>query len=428
MMKSIGLCAACVLLLSGCGGGEKNLPAPDSETEKEAMDQGENNQGADQPEAPEPESRTLGADRETTQPEEIMPDVSDLSPDPVLGYSDQELIGLAKAYYLKNQGLAPRYGEAEEIPGTYGRVSIWLYDPAGEGVEGGHGVTHSYYYVNRRTAQGTDTNFMPVDLTDVLERREPVNETCYEFVTGIPAADVELYAKKVKQLFLANDWTALSEELDYPATIDGVAFRTREEFLAVNFEEKLNPYFFVELEEESCRSMSGDADGIILGASGNVRIREIQKDDLSSPGLKVTAVKGLTESFGLPAKVRLNIVPDSLNDSSVKLLLENETDLNLVFGDDFKLQRYDYVNDTWEDMKPLTEETEFGNGVYVPKRGAPVEWTADWNSRYGKLEEGRYAVVKTVRDGDAKEESGSFECALDFVISVPRGQDYYFQN
>ena len=65
--------------------------------------------------------------------------------------------------------------------------------------------------------------------------------------TDIPAAEVEQFAKRVKQQLLTQDWNALAEELSYPITVDGVTYNSREEFLAADFETELNPYFFVEL-------------------------------------------------------------------------------------------------------------------------------------------------------------------------------------
>lgn len=252
---------------------------------------------------------------------------------------------------------------------------------------------------------------------------EPLNERCYELVTDIPAVEVEQFAKQVKQQLLERDWSALSENLMYPITIDGVTYYSIEEFPAADLEEKLNPYFFVEVEAESCRNMSSDWSGIMMGKTGRVWFSEILNNDLSSQGLKIKAINGLTESFGLPGGVGMKAAEDGVTFTSLNLLLQNETDLNLIFGDDFRLQKYDYNNDIWEAVEPLAGETAFNDIAYTPTRNHPVEWTADLSLMYGNLEEGRYMIIKKVLDADAPKNSSGFECAYDFILSVPQGRE-----
>ena len=165
------------------------------------------------------------------------------------------------------------HAQIEDMPDTYNRVHIWLYDMVDEGREA-RGAARCNYYVNRHTAQGTDTNFNPVDLTDVLTGKEPVPEDFYSLATDLPASQVEEFAKKVKQQLLLQDWDALAGELAYPVTIDGASYDTPEEFLAADFGTGLNPYFFVELEEETCSRMFCNWSGIMLGETGRVWVAE----------------------------------------------------------------------------------------------------------------------------------------------------------
>ena len=114
----------------------------------------------------------------------------------------------------------------------------------GQGKEAAHGVTRSNDYVTRHAAQGTDTDFKPVDQNDVLAGDDSVPEDFYSLATDLPASKVEQFAKKVKQQLMIQDWDALSGELSYPVTVDGVIYDTPEEFLAADFGADLNPYFF----------------------------------------------------------------------------------------------------------------------------------------------------------------------------------------
>lgn len=314
------------------------------------------------------------------------------------GYSDDQLLDMAQAYYLQKEGSRPGHAQIEDMPDTYSRVHIWLYDMVDEGEESAHGATRCNYYVNRHTAQGTDTNFNPVDLTDVLTGKEPVPEDFYSLATDLPASQVEEFAKKVKQQMLLQDWDALAGELAYPVTIDGASYDTPEEFLAADFGTGLNPYFFVELEEETCSRMFCNWSGIMLGETGRVWVAEALNDDLSSQGLKVRAINGLNESFGLPGGVSMYADESDITPASMKLSLENETDLDIVFEEGFRLQKYD--GESWVDMEPLVKNDEIYPSctAYKPRRGHPEEWTVDLEYLYGGLEEGTYAITKSVKD------------------------------
>ena len=57
--------------------------------------------------------------------------------------------------------------------------------------------------------------------------------------------------------------------------IDGTEVGTKEDFLKLDLENGLNPYFFVELEEETCREMFCNYQGIMMGATGRVWIADV---------------------------------------------------------------------------------------------------------------------------------------------------------
>lgn len=253
-----------------------------------------------------------------------------------------------------------------------------------------------------------------INLEESLPAEEPMDEAFYNLATDIPAAEVEAFAKQVKEHLLSQDWKALSEKLSYPITIDGETYQTKEEFLTADFGETLNPYFFVELEEESCSQMFCNYTGIMLGETGRVWIAEILNDDFSSQGLKVKAINGLTKSFGLPGRVRMSAQESDITPTSIKLLLENETDLNIIFGDDYRLWKFD--GETWHEVEPLVDDVMYKSIGYMPKRGNPVEWTSDWSRLYGKLENGTYQITKTVTDKDAMGDSGTYERTFGFTI------------
>ena len=79
----------------------------------------------------------------------------------------------------------------------------------------------------------------------------------------------------------------------------------------------------------------------MLGETGRVWVAEALNDDLSSQGLKVRAINGLNESFGLPGGVSMYADESDITPASMKLSLENETGLDIIFEEGFRLQKYD---------------------------------------------------------------------------------------
>ena len=95
----------------------------------------------------------------------------------------------------------------------------------------------------------------------------------------------------------------------------------------------------MELEEDDCKHMACNWKGIMPGKTGRVWVTEALNQDGSSQGLKIK--NGLTENFGLPGQISMEAVEGSVTSSSIKLMLENETDLKAVFNDEYRLQKYE---------------------------------------------------------------------------------------
>lgn len=323
----------------------------------------------------------------------------------VSGYSDEELAEMAKAYCQQKEGQEPQYAEVGTISDTYNYVTIWLYDTVSESQGGAHGASRNYYTVNRRTAQGVDAHLVPVDLTDALAGRKPVAPDYYSVAADLPGEEVEQFAKSVKQHLLNRDWKALSEDMRYPITIDEKTYNSPEEFLSADLNSSLNSMFFVELEEEDCREMFCNWQGVMMGKKGCVWL------NADSGSMKVSGINGLTESFGLPGEIGLELAKDSITPTSVTLRLINDTELTAVFDDSYRLCKPE--GDQWTDLE-LPDGAAFDDIAYMPKRGRPVEWTADWSNLYGSLDSGTYGIVKSVRVENYGIENS--ECMMMFTI------------
>ncbi len=90
-------------------------------------------------------------------------DSSESSTSSSLGYSDSELMDMAKKYYEMKNGETPPYVEIEEDPDEEDQVMIRLYEVAGD-----HTATWDWYIINRITGQGEDVIGNKVDLTEAL--------------------------------------------------------------------------------------------------------------------------------------------------------------------------------------------------------------------------------------------------------------------
>ena len=243
-------------------------------------------------------------------------------------------------------------------------------------------------------------------------------EAYYSLATGFSKNETEQYAEKVKQLFLDRRWDALAEEIRFPAMIDGTEVGTKEDFLKLDLENGLNPYFFVELEEETCREMFCNYQGIMMGATGRVWIADVPVGNGSFRGLKIIAVNGLKEDFGLPGGVSIRAEENDITPGGMTLILENETNLDIAFGGDYKLQICDETG--VRDLEPVSD-TAWEDIAWTPRRGEPVRLEVNWESRYGKLEPGTYAISKTAVDLAAEEGRGSCERSFWFTIGETAG-------
>ena len=265
----------------------------------------------------------------------------------------------------------------------------------------------------------SETAALPEDfLSFELKVAGMEEEAYYSLATGFSKNETEQYAEKVKQLFLDCRWDALAEEIRFPAMIDGTEVGTKEDFLKLDLENGLNPYFFVELEEETCREMFCNYQGIMMGATGRVWIADVPVGNGSSRGLKIIAVNGLKEDFGLPGGVSIRAEENDITLGGMTLILENETNLDIAFGGDYKLQICDETG--VRDLEPVSD-TAWEDIAWTPRRGEPVRLQINWESRYGKLEPGTYAISKTAVDLSAEEGRGSCERSFWFTIGETAG-------
>ena len=119
---------------------------------------------------------------------------------------------------------------------------------------------------------------------------EPIDEDFYLVCTNLPKSQVETFAKEIRDLILARDWTALADRISFPITMGGTLYEDREAFLAAPFDTMLNADALSAIEKEDCTDMFCNYAGIML-ANGEVWISEILREDFSSAGLWVISLQ-----------------------------------------------------------------------------------------------------------------------------------------
>lgn len=93
--------------------------------------------------------------------------------------------------------------------------------------------------------------------------------------------------------------------------------------------------------------------------------------------------------------VSMQVVKSSPSTAVVEI--KNTTDLQVQYGEDFKLERRNKKTGEWEEI-PWKEGYGFNDIAYLTKKDAVAKWKANWGKSHGKLQSGTYRIVKTFMD------------------------------
>ena len=95
--------------------------------------------------------------------------------------------------------------------------------------------------------------------------------------------------------------------------------------------------------------------------------------------------------------IDIQIKEGSLKNTETTLLIRNNTDFNILFGETFWLEKYNYINNSFEKMGNTTgKECVFKLPAYEANSTEVFELKQDWSCMNGKLEKGIYRLVKDV--------------------------------
>lgn len=86
------------------------------------------------------------------------------------------------------------------------------------------------------------------------------------------------------------------------------------------------------------------------------------------------------------------------SDISVTVRIVNDTDKDIQCGEDFCLEVQDEETGEWRKLDEVIDNAAFNAIAYMIQKDSPYETVIDFEWLYGRLEPGRYRIVKTVTD------------------------------
>lgn len=109
-----------------------------------------------------------------------------------------------------------------------------------------------------------------------------------------------------------------------------------------------------------------------------------------------------------PENVTIEIVPNTVCDTSVQILITDNNEDKYGWGENFSIQ--EKVNGEWKNLNYISDEIIWNALAYVPNDNNQLILKINIERYYGKLDKGTYRVVKTVYDnGDVDIYSNEFE-------------------
>ena len=150
----------------------------------------------------------------------------------------------------------------------------------------------------------------------------------------------------------------------------------------------------------------------VLGLVGyaNILVGYANKSD------RTTSSDGTTSLDGVTMEVT------EYSDTSVTVRITNNTDMNIMCGSNFRLKILDEKTGEWRDMDTVIDVYGFTEEAYIIQKDSPYETVIIFEWLYGKLEPGRYQIVKTVMDFRGTGDYTNYAIAAEFDISMEEAE------
>jgi len=116
--------------------------------------------------------------------------------------------------------------------------------------------------------------------------------------------------------------------------------------------------------------------------------------------------------------VNMYIKEDSLTKTGLTIVIEENVDYDISYGEPFWLEKYNYRNNTYEKLPLISDNCGFNLPAYSATPDKPLEIKQDWTCMYGSLDKGTYKIVKDADfDSDRPiDEDDIFYLSTEFVI------------
>ena len=124
------------------------------------------------------------------------------------------------------------------------------------------------------TEQVSATEEVEVSDEGATEEQTDGASDYYAVCTSYSKEELEAFAQKVKDYILNKDWESLAGTVSYPITVGDATCSNAEDFKKLAFDEIFTDNFYTALENESCKDMFCNYEGIMLG-DGQVWIVEV---------------------------------------------------------------------------------------------------------------------------------------------------------
>ncbi len=90
--------------------------------------------------------------------------------------------------------------------------------------------------------------------------------------------------------------------------------------------------------------------------------------------------------------VSMKVAKNTAN--AAKLTVTNKSDSDIIFSDDYSLEKLDKKTNEWNFVPYIISNYGFHDIGYAAKQNTPVSWNVNWKSLHGSLKPGTYRISK----------------------------------
>jgi transcriptional regulator with XRE-family HTH domain len=100
------------------------------------------------------------------------------------------------------------------------------------------------------------------------------------------------------------------------------------------------------------------------------------------------------ENKDLNELITMYIKEKTLTNTSATIVIESNTEYDIMFGEPYKIEKFNYNTNEWESLPIICNNCAFIDIGYILEPNKPIEKKINWESMYGKLPKGEYRIVK----------------------------------